>query len=93
MGPQRVRHDRVTFTSLSAGGGDTLSAAESHPMSEVRDSGLECQAAIAQEWPRGDIPHLRSGVTAGRRYPVPEARAVTGRSNPTPKTRGGGWEE
>ena len=77
MGPQRVRHDRVTFTSLSAGGGDTLSAAESHPMSEVRDSGLECQAAMVQEQPRGTTQRLSSGAVAGRNHPASEARGGT----------------
>ena len=40
-----------------------LSAAKrSYPMSEVRGSGLECQAAMAQEQPRGATPHPRSGA-------------------------------
>ena len=64
-------------------------------MSEVRGSGRECQSAMAQEQPRratqvqvrgqgrqprGATPHLRPGVEAGR-------------SNLTPKARGGGGEE
>ena len=49
-------------------------------MSEVRGSGRECQAAMAQEWPRGATPHPRSGAAAERSYP-------------TPKARGRGWEE
>ena len=52
----------------------------SYPMSEVRGSGLECQAAMAQERPRGDTLHPRSGTVAGRRHPES-------------KVRGGGWEE
>ena len=49
-------------------------------MSEVRGSGLECQAAIVQEHLRGATLHLRSGVGAGRRHPVSEVRAAAGRS-------------
>ena len=49
-------------------------------MSEVRGSGLECQAAMAQERPRGDTLHPRSGTVAGRRHPESEVR-------------GGVWEE
>ena len=44
-------------------------------VSEVRGGGRECQAAMAQEQPRGATLHLRSGVVAGRRYPPPEARS------------------
>ena len=33
-------------------------------MSEVKGSSRECQAATAQEWPRGATLHLRSGVAA-----------------------------
>ena len=46
-----------------------LSVAESYPTSEVRGSGVECQAAMAQEWLRGATPCPRSGVMARRRYP------------------------
>ena len=49
-------------------------AAESYPTSEVRGSGLECQAALVQEWPGGATPHPRSGVKAERSHPVSEAR-------------------
>ena len=43
-------------------------------MSEVRGSGRECQAATAQEWPRGATPSPRSGAAARRSHPVSEAR-------------------
>ena len=60
------------FKRLRAG---SLSVAKrSYPTSEVRGSGLECQAVTAQEQPRGATPHPRSGATAGRRYPASEAR-------------------
>ena len=49
-------------------------------MSEVRGSGRECQAAMAQEQLREATPCPRSGAAAKRSYP-------------TPKARGGGWEE
>ena len=42
-------------------------------MSEVRGSGLECQAAMAQERPRGATLCLRSGE-AGRSHLEPVAR-------------------
>ena len=52
-----------------------LSMAErSYPTSEVRASGRECQAAMAQERPRGATPHPRSGAVAERRDPVNEVR-------------------
>ena len=51
-----------------------LSAAESYPTSEVRDSGPECLAVTVQEWPEGATPHPRSGVVAERSYPRSEAR-------------------
>ena len=41
-------------------------AERTYPMSEVRGSGLECQAAIVQEHLRGATLHLRSGAAAGR---------------------------
>ena len=50
----------------------------SYSTSEVMDSGLECQASIAQEGPRGATPRLRPGA-------APEAKAVTGSSKPTPE--------
>ena len=65
-----------------------LSAARSYPTSEVRDSGLECQAATAQERPRGATPRLRSGATAGRSDPVSEVRGDS-REEP-PRVRGQG---
>ena len=49
-------------------------AKRSYPTSEVRGSGLECQAATVQEWPRGATPRPSSGVVAGRSYPTSEVR-------------------
>ena len=54
----------------------TLSVAKSYPTSEVSDSGLECQAATAQERPRGATPHPRSGVVAERSYPTSKERRL-----------------
>ena len=82
----------------------SLSAAESYPTSEVRDSGPECQAVMAQELPGGATPcprsvaagrrHLtsRSGA-AGRSHLAPEARDGDPEEPPRAPTRGGGWEE
>ena len=57
-----------------------MAAKRSYPTSEVRGSGGECQAATAQEPPRGATPRPRSGAVAGRSYLASEVR-------------GGGWEE
>ena len=52
----------------------SLSATKrSYPTSEVRGSGLECQAEPAQEQPRGAALRPRS-VAAGRRHPVSKVR-------------------
>ena len=51
-------------------------------MSEVRGGGRECQAATAQERLRGAIPGLRSGVSAGKSYPLPKARRWGGEEIP-----------
>ena len=55
-------------------------AKRSYPTSEVKGSSRECQAATAQEQPRGATPLLRPGAAARR-------------SNPTPEVRGGGQKE
>ena len=69
---------------MSAG---ALSAGErSYPISEVRGRGLECQAATAQEWPRGDTPRWKSGSVAGRSHPVPKVRG--GRREEQPHLQG-----
>ena len=39
-------------------------------MSEVKDSGRECQAVTVQEWPRGATPHPRPGVAARKSNPM-----------------------
>ena len=67
-------------------------AASSYPTSEVRGSSLECQAATAQEWPRGATLRLRSEA-AGRSLLAPRPGAVTLRSHPEPEARGGSWEK
>ena len=66
----------------------TLSVAEkSYPTSEVSGSGLECQAAMAQERLRGGTLHPRSGVAAERCYPASE---VSGDQEELPQVRGQG---
>ena len=67
-------------------------AERSYPTSEVRGSGLECQAATVQEPPSGVTPRLRSGA-ARRSHLAPEARGGDLRSYPEPKAMGRGWEE
>ena len=46
-------------------------AKRSYPTSEVRGSGRECQAAMAQEQRRGAALRPRSGTAAGRSYLPP----------------------
>ena len=58
-------------------------------MSKVRGSSQECQAATAQERPRGATLCPRSGVAAKRSYPMPEARGC-GREEQPHLQRGGG---
>ena len=53
-----------------------------HFFFEVRDSGRECQAAIAQEQPREATPHPRSGAVVGRTYPTPKARGCSQEEQP-----------
>ena len=72
----------------------SLSAAErSYPTSEVRGSGLECQAATAQERPRGATLCPRSGAAAERSYPVSEVRGGDPKEPPELNARGSSWEE
>ena len=67
-------------------------------MSEVKGSGQEWQAAMAQEQqrratqvqgqgrqPGGATPHPRLGVAAKRSYPRPRSGAAAGRSYPISK--------
>ena len=57
-------------------------------MSEVRGSGRECQAAMAQERQTGATPHSRSGGAAERSYSVSEVRG--GSREEQPHARGQG---
>ena len=59
-----------------------LSVAESYLTSEVRDSGPECQAATAQEWPAEATSCLRPGAVTLRSHPEPEARAGSREEQP-----------
>ena len=79
------KHRRLRAGSLST-------AQRSYPMFEVRGSSLECQAATAQERPRGATLRLRSEA-AGRSLLAPRPGAVTLRSHPEPEARGGDLEE
>ena len=57
-------------------------------MFEVRGSSLECQAAMAQEWPRGATLCPRS-VVAGRSYLASEVRG--GGREELPRIQVQGW--
>ena len=56
------------------------------------DSGPECQAATAQEWPGGASLHLKSGVVAERSYPASEVSG-SWEEPPMLEARAGGREE
>ena len=73
-------------------------AERSYPLPNVRGGDRECQAALAQEWPRGATPRPRSGVVAERSYPTSKERRLCGRrraerSYSMFKVRRGGCEE
>ena len=48
---------------------------------------------LAEAWPRGATPYLRSGVAAGRSNPTSKERLLCGSSSSTFKVRRGGHEE
>ena len=74
----------------AAGRHTYISRAErSYLTSEVRGSGLECQAVMVQERPRGATLHQRS-VAAERRHSASE---VSGSREETPRIRGQGQQE
>ena len=67
-------------------------------MSEVRGSGLECQAVTAQEWLRGATPRPRSGAAAKRSNSKSKEQWLRGhrraeKSYSTFKVRRGSHEE
>ena len=73
-------------------------AERSYPTSEVRGSSRECQAVMAQEWPRGATSRSRSGAAAGRSNPTSKEWWLHGRwrayrSYSTLKVRRGGSEQ
>ena len=49
-------------------------AERSYPTSEVRGSSRECQAAVAQEWPRRATPSRGQGGMSRRSHPVSKVR-------------------
>jgi len=49
---------------------------------QVRGSGRECQAVMAQERPRGDTPRPRSGAAAGRSNPMSKEWWLCGHRRP-----------
>ena len=69
-------------------------AKSSYPPSEVRGSGSgwEYQTAMAQEWPRGATPHLRSGGEA-RGHTQPPRSGQRREELPASEVSGSGREE
>ena len=71
----------------------TSAAERSYPTSKVRGSSPECQAATAQEQPRGAIPRWRPGWWLGGATPGPRSGGCPGKGGPrgaTPRSRSGG---
>ena len=91
-GWEELPHVRGQGQNLGGPHALRVAAKRSYPTSEVRCSGWECQAATAQEWPRGATPRLRSGRAAERSYPESEVRGGYERSYPTPQARGQGQQ-
>ena len=74
----------ITIYTPSAGGCEsrlTKRCREELPTSEVRGSGLECQAAMAQERPRGATPRPRSGRRPGGDTPCARSEVARRRQN------------
>ena len=68
-------------------------AKRSYPTSEVRGSGRECQAAMAQEQLRGATQVRGQGWQPGGATLCPRPGAVAERSHPASEAGGSGWEE
>ena len=68
-------------------------AERSYPLAKVRGGHRECQAASAQERPRGATPQPRSVAAAEISYHTPEVRTAVKTSYSTFKVRRGGREE
>ena len=62
-------------------------------LSQVRGSGRECQAAMAQERPRRATQVRGQGWRPRGATPCPRSGAAAEGSNPTPEARGGGLED
>ena len=77
---------KLTYAQAAVAAAGALSTARSYPTSEVRDSGLECQALTVQERLRGATPRLRPGA-------VPESRGGGQKEQPHARGQGGYWEE
>ena len=77
---------------MKTGAGSLSVAERSYLTSEVRGSGLECQAAMAQERPRGATLRPRS-VAARRSYPASEVRGSGREETPRIRVKGRGREE
>ena len=84
---QRGAAERTDPTAEARG-----AAERSYPASEIRGGGGECQAAIAQEQPRGPTPRPTPGAAAGRSYPT-SSGGCAGAGGPRgaiPRSRSGG---
>ena len=80
-----IKHRQLQTGSLSTG-------ERSYPTSEVRGSGLECQAAKAQGRLRGAALHLGQWQLPGGDTTRPRSGAAR-RSHLAPEARGGDLEE
>ena len=82
---RRTECSRLRGPACARGREELPRGGEELPTSKVRGSSLECQAATAQERPRGATPHPRLGAMARRRYPHLKPGAGAGRSHPLPR--------
>ena len=72
----------LTLAQAAARAGAVSAAERSYPRSEIRGSGLERQAMMAQEQPRGATPRPRSGAAAYRSYSTFKVRRGGGEEIP-----------
>ena len=68
-------------------------AKRSYPSPKVRGGDWECQAALAQEQPRGATPCLRLGVVAEMSYRTPEVRGSSREEQPQIQGAAAAWAQ
>ena len=92
-GREEIPHIRGQGQKLGGPHAREEAAKRSYPMSKVRDSGRECQAAKAQEWQRGATQVQGQGQRLGGVSPRSRSGEAAKRSYPASEVRGRGWED